>query len=121
MININKENELALKIEFDEEGSKELIKVLEKTIHMQRGLLEVKNKINGNTIDLEFIQNDDINKILFNDNKIVIMIDKDEIEYAIERFIESIDSKYFYPAEVCECSNKKKYLTVYADFINSRK
>lgn len=119
MIIINKESELSLKIEFDKEGSKRLIKALEDAIHTQSGLIEVNIKNNQNTIDLEFIQDNDMNEIIFSKDKIVIRIDKDEIEYAIERFIESKDSKCFYPAEVCECSNKKKYLTVYAEFYNS--
>ncbi|CDM70302.1 hypothetical protein CM240_3185 [Clostridium bornimense] len=118
MININKESELSLKIEFDEEGSKGLIKVLEDTIHMKNGIIEVNNKVNQDTIGLEFIQDNDMNEIIFGNNKIVIKIDKDEIEYAIERFIESKESKCFYPAEVCECYYKKKYLTVYAELLN---
>jgi hypothetical protein len=119
MIGINKYSKLSLSIEFDEEGAKDLLSALKETICMKTAIIQVNNELNGGTVDLEFIQDDDMNRILFNNNKIILRMDTEDIEYTIERLIDSIDSKYFYPAEVCECSQnrKRKDIAVYAHFI----
>lgn len=123
MIRINKHSKLSLSIEFDEEGAKELLSALKKTISMQNAIIQVNNELKGGAIDLEFIQDDDMNRIVFNNNRIILRMDTEDIEYTIERLIDGMDSKYFYPAEVCECAQnrKRKDIAVYAQFINKDK
>lgn len=96
---------------------------MQETICMQTSIIKVNNELKEGAIELEFIQDDDMNRILFNNNKIILRIDTEDIEYTIERLIESIDSKYFYPAEVCECTQnrKRKDIAVYAHFRNCDK
>lgn len=123
MIRINKYSKLSLNIEFDDEGAKYLLSAFQEAICMQTAVIQVINEIKGGTIDLEFIKDDESNRILFNNNKIILWMDTEDIEYAIERLIDSIDSKYFYPAEVCECTQngKRKDISIYAHFIKNNK
>lgn len=123
MIRINKHSKLSLSIEFDEKGAKELLSTLQETISMHTAIIQVNDELKGSTIKLEFIQDDDMDRILFNNNKIILRMDTEEIEYTIERLIDGMDSKYFYPAEICDCvqDKKGKEISVYAQFIKKVK
>jgi hypothetical protein len=111
-------NKYSIKIEFDEQGAKNLIEGLKNALKNDRSILKVTNIEEGKVIDLTFVKNDVTNNILFSQKELVIEMDIDEIEYAIERFYQSINNKTFFPAEVCEGIHNRKNITVYAKYID---
>ena len=116
MIRIYKENRYSIKIEFDEQGAKKLIDGLKQSLNNEVGLIEATDMISGKKINIAFINNDDLNNIQFSKNNLIIELDSDEIEYAIERFTKSIIQKDFFPAELCEGTLDKHNVTLYARY-----
>ena len=56
--------------------------------------------------------------MLVNRDVIVVYMDKEELEYLEERLNNSLLSKYFYPAEICERRYKNKYVTIYCSIMS---
>lgn len=116
MIRIYKDNRCSIKIDFDEQGAKKLIKELKTSLDNGVGILEATDMISGRVLKMTFKRNDVSNNIQLSQNSLDIELDSDEIEYAIERFSESIIRKAFFPAELCEGILNPKNVTLYAEY-----
>ncbi len=118
MLKLYAGNRYSIKIEFDEQGAKDLIEGLKNVLKNESNTLKATDLEERKDIDLTFIKNSVTNNILFSQKKLIIEMDDDEIEYAIERFEHSINNKQFFPAELCEGILNRKNITVYARYID---
>ena len=59
-----------------------------------------------------------MDEMLIREDIVEVYMDEEELEYLEERLKNSLISKYFYPAEICERRYKNKCATIYCDIIS---
>ena len=119
LIDVCKDGKYSIKISFDKQGSLNLIKNLTNALINKYSDIEAIHKTTQKSIKICFKKNNNINNIIFSKQNLIIELDSDEIEYAIERFKESEIQKIFYPSELCEGILKNKNVTIYAQYIEN--
>ena len=101
MIEIYRHFKYYYQIYFDRQGGEDLIGALQSTLSGEEKVLKMNylDKKGERVIDLVFINDEITYNVVLTKSSLSIEMDREEIEDAIERFRESIEIKYFYPAE----------------------
>ncbi|MCK4261158.1 MAG: hypothetical protein KAX49_19445 [Halanaerobiales bacterium] len=112
MIQFNKDSKISITMKFDHYGANSLMNSLSAALNDKALLIQIDE--HKTSKQLKFLKNEIDSSIFFaRDEVIVIELDTDELEYAIERLNNCIKEKEFYPVEFFELRYKDRVLTVY--------
>lgn len=115
MIELVKKNKSAFIINIGMNDIEELISFIIKKLNNERGEIYILHLGQKKRFDVEISERKD--EVLITKNSITIYMDVEELEYLKERLKDSLISKSFYPAEICERYYKKIYVTFYCNII----
>ncbi|AZB42173.1 hypothetical protein CEF21_07665 [Bacillus sp. FJAT-42376] len=116
MIRIYRDDEYALKLEFDFTGATELKEMFKKSLHEGRAFIQISNSFleDYKPINVFLVTNQgNPSELTYNDGEFILDIDPDIIEFCMDRFNESISKRGFFPAEICDVDYKDTELTIY--------
>ena len=118
MIKLYKHFIYSWQIDFDRQGGEELIGALQSALSNEEKVLKINylDKKGERIIDLVFINDEITYNVVLTKSKLSIEMDREEIEDAIERFGESIEIKYFYPAEFYQGKMGKNTISITAAY-----
>lgn len=120
MILLYRDDEYALKLEFDLKGASQLKKNLqialelgEIIINLEKGSILEDNK----TIDILKVTNaGEPSELYYKDKILTVELDKEIIEFCLERLNKCILGEEFFPAEICDVYYNDNELTLYGIF-----
>lgn len=116
MIEMFKNNTMSFLLKVDIQGVEKMLKYIK--IVPEKGKEYIQIIYSGQKKKFKIMIDADVDEILIQEDIIVVYMDEEEIEYLEERLNDSLISKCFYPAEICERRYKNKYVTIYCDVIS---
>jgi hypothetical protein len=121
MIRFLKDGKYSIKMEFDLNGAKELLKLFELAYKNLSAsvLLDFESSIEKGKYQKELyvVKNDLDNRIYRKSTTLILELDNPSIEYGVHKLSECINGEDFYPAEFCEVSFRETNVTIYGFFI----
>ncbi|MTH55353.1 hypothetical protein GKZ89_18320 [Bacillus mangrovi] len=120
MIRIYRDDEDALKLEFNFTGAVKLKEMFEKSLDKGKAGIQISNSYleDYKPIHVFIVTNQgDPSELTYNEGEIILELDSDIIEFSIDRFNDSVSNKDFFPAEICDVDYKEFELTIYGIFI----
>lgn len=122
MIRFFRDDEYALKLEFNLVGIKELVNKFQVALNDGEAILNIdKESILEIQEPIKYFKVTNKGKpseIYYKSEILIIELDKDIIEFCLERFNECIEGNDFFPAEICDVDYKDEELTLYGMFIS---
>lgn len=116
MIEMLKNNKISFLLKLDTQGIEEMLKYIKKVSKKSEETIQILYLGQKKRFAIKLDSDED--EMLVNRDVIVVYMDKEELEYLEERLNNSLLSKYFYPAEICERRYKNKYVTIYCSIMS---
>lgn len=116
MIELLKNSTASFLLKVDAQGIEEMLKYIK--ILSEKSGEYIQITYSGERRRFAIKLDSNIDEILIREDIIEVHMDEEELEYLKERLNDSLISKCFYPAEICERKHKNKYVTIYCDVIS---
>lgn len=116
MIEMSKINTASFLLKADTQGIKEMLMYIKALPDKSEKYLQILYL--GNERNFAINLNSDEDEMLIGEDIIKVYLDEEELEYLEQRLNNSLVSKCFYPAEICERRYKNKYVTLYCDIVS---
>ncbi|WP_349407785.1 hypothetical protein [Pseudalkalibacillus sp. SCS-8] len=116
VIRIYRDDEYALKLEFDFTGATELKEMFMKSLEEGKAGIQISNSFleDYKPINVFRVTNQgNPSELTYNDGEFILELDTDIIEFCIDRFNDSVSKSDFIPAEICDVDYKDFELTIY--------
>lgn len=116
MIEMLKNNATSFLLKADIQGIEKMLKYIKAVSEKSEEYIKILYL--GQEKRLAIKLESDVDEMLIKEDIIEVYMDEEELEYFKERLDNSLISKCFYPAEICERRCKNKYATIYFDIIS---
>lgn len=116
MIEMIKSNTASFLLKADTQGIEEMLMYIRALSDKSEKYLQILCL--GNERNFAIKINSDVDEMLISEDIIKVYLDEEELEYLEQRLNNSLVSKCFYPAEICERRYKNKYVTLYCDIVS---
>lgn len=116
MIEMIKNSTRSFLLKTDVQGVEEMLKYIK--IVSEKGGEYITILYSGKETRFVIKLDSDSDEMLMEEDIIVVIMEEEELEYLEERLNNSLISKCFYPAEICERRYKGKYTTIYCNVIS---
>ncbi len=117
MIELVKNNTTSFLLKADTQDIEEMLMYI-KTIVSEKREEYIQILYSGQEKSFTIKIDSDVDEMLISEDIIEVYMDEEELEYLEQRLNNSLISKCFYPAEICERRYKNKYITIYCDIIS---
>lgn len=121
MIRLFRDDEYALMLEFDLTGSKQLVELFNSAFQIGEGCIQLGSDsfFDGNKSVKDLIINNQGTpaELFYSSKSLIVQLDRDIIEFCIERLKNSFDSKDFFPSEICDLEYMGNEITLYGIFV----
>lgn len=116
MIEMLKNNTMSFLLKVDTQGIEEMLKYIKTVSEKSEEYIQIL--YSGQKKNFAIKLDSDVDEMLILEDIVEVYMDEEELEYLEERLKNSLISKYFYPAEICERRYKNKCATIYCDIIS---
>lgn len=116
MIEMLKNNAASFLLKADIQGIEKMLKYIKTVSEKSEEYIQILYL--GQEKRLAIKLESDVDEMLIREDIIEVYMDEEELKYFEERLYNSLISKCFYPAEICERRCKNKYATIYFDIIS---
>lgn len=116
MIEMFKNNTMSFLLKVDTQGIEEMLKYIKTVSEKSEEYIQII--YSGQKKRFAIKLDSDVDEMLIREDIIEVYMDEEELEYLEERLNNSLISKCFYPAEICERRYKNKCVTIYCGVIS---
>ncbi len=116
MIEMFKNSTMSYLLKVDTQGIEEMLRYIKTVSEKSEGYIQIL--YSGREKKFVIKLDSDVDEMLIREDIVKVYMDEEELEYLEERLKNSLMSKYFYPAEICERRYKNKCVAIYCDIIS---